>query len=77
MQSQIKDTFMSELGGILGSDPLPCILSAEIFSLWRMELELRLMPCLDKEGNAIGFHIHTIDSLNLCSTLVSGSFSYY
>lgn len=31
MQSQIKDTFMSELGGILGSDPLPCILSYAVF----------------------------------------------
>lgn len=77
MQAQIKDTSVSELGGVLGSDPVPHILSTEIFSLWRMELELRLMMCLDKEGKAVGLHIHTIDSLNLCNTLDRAEAFFY
>lgn len=69
MQAQIKDTSVSVLGGILGSDPAPHILSTEIFCVRRTELELRPMLCLDKEERAAGLHIHTIESLNLCNTL--------
>ncbi len=48
MQTQIKDTSVCVPGGILGSDPAPHILPTEIFSVWRMELELRPVLCLDK-----------------------------
>lgn len=47
MKAQIKDSSVSELRGILGSAPVPHILSTEIFSVWTIELELRPILCLD------------------------------
>lgn len=38
---KIKDTSVSKLEGILGSDPAPHILSTEIFPVWRIGRELR------------------------------------
>lgn len=69
MKAQIKDSSVSELRGILGSAPVPHILSTEIFSVWTIELELRPILCLDKKEKAAGLHIHTIESLNSCNTL--------
>lgn len=50
---KIKDTSVSELGGILGSDPVPHILSTEIFSVWTTELKLWPMQCLAKKETAL------------------------
>lgn len=53
MKAKIKDTSVSELGGILGSDPVPHILSTEIFSVWTTELKLWPIQCLDKKETAL------------------------
>lgn len=69
MQAQIKDTSVPGLGGILGSDPTPHILSTEIFTVWKIEPELRPMLCLDREKKAAGLPVRKIESLKSCNTL--------
>lgn len=68
MQAYITDTSVSVLGGILGNDPPPHILSTKIFCVWMIELKLQPMLCLVKEEKAAGLNIHTIESFNLCNT---------